>query len=201
MIEIKVEQRSEEWLTLRKGKITGTKLKEFFKSSNLDLIDTLISESHCTEEEDSFTNKAMQRGVDYEPVAKDHFEIINGIEIEEVGFCLSEEYDFLALSPDGFNKDRTIGVEIKCPSTKTHIKYIRMGGYPSEYKYQIFNYFLVNEKLESLYFVSYDDRFPPKPFYQFEIKRESIQDELNQTKEGLEKFWKKYLTYYKEITL
>ena len=37
-------QGSEEWKTVRRGMITGTRLKEVFKTDNLSLIDELIAE-------------------------------------------------------------------------------------------------------------------------------------------------------------
>jgi hypothetical protein len=39
MLIVDVEQGSQEWLRMRLGKITGTRLKEVFKSDNLPLID------------------------------------------------------------------------------------------------------------------------------------------------------------------
>ena len=44
MIEVDVKQRTPEWLKLRLGKITGTRLKEVFKKDDLPLIDTMIAE-------------------------------------------------------------------------------------------------------------------------------------------------------------
>jgi hypothetical protein len=200
MIEVKVEQGSQEWLRMRLGKITGTRLKEVFKSDNLPLIDEMIAEIISEEIEENFVNNAMQRGKDLEPVVRDLYTQVTGIEIEEVGFCLSEENDFLALSPDGFTPDRTGAIEIKCPSTKVHVKYIRQDSIPNEYKYQIFNYFLVNQDLEYLDFISFDDRFKIKPMYVKRIHRNEIQTELYNTNAELEKFCTKFLKYYEKIT-
>ena len=199
MIELKVQQRSLEWFEARLGKVTGTRLKNVFKSDNLSLIDELIAETVSQEIEESYVNEAMQRGIDYEPIAMAEFQRRFYTEIEDVGFCISEEHDILGLSPDGFSKDRKTAVEIKCPSTKAHVKFIRQNKLPNEYKYQVYCYFIVNPKLEVLHFVSYDDRFNVKPFHSIEITRESITDELKATTEGLIKFQEKYLKIYKEV--
>lgn len=201
MIEVKVEQGSQEWLKMRLGKITGTRLKEVFKSDNLSLVDELTAEIISEVIEENFVNHAMQRGKDLEPIVRDLYTQVTGIEIEEIGFCLSEENDFLALSPDGFTPDRKGAIEIKCPSTKIHVKYIRQDQLPNEYKYQVYNYFLVNQDLEYLDFVSFDDRFKIKPMYVKRITREEIQTELYHTNAELEKFCTKFLKYYEKITI
>jgi len=200
MIEVKVEQGSQEWLKMRLGKITGTRLKEVFKSDNLSLVDELTAEIISEVVEENFVNAAMQRGKDLEPIVRDLYTQVTGIEIEEVGFCLSEENDFLALSPDGFTKDRKGAIEIKCPSTKIHVKYIRQDQLPNEYKYQVYNYFLVNQDLEYLDFVSFDDRFKTKPMYLKRITRDEIQIDLYNTSAEVEKFCTKFLKYYEKIT-
>jgi hypothetical protein len=51
MIEVHVEQGSLEWLKLRLGKITGTRLKEVFKSDNLPLVYKMIAEIDSEEVE------------------------------------------------------------------------------------------------------------------------------------------------------
>ena len=200
MIEVKVQQGSHEWLKMRLGKITGTRLKEVFKSDNLPLIDEMIAEIISEEIEENYVNAAMQRGNDLEPIVRDLYTQVTGIEIEEIGFCLSEENDFLALSPDGFTADRKGAIEIKCPSTKVHVKYIRQDQIPNDYKYQVYNYFLVNKDLEYLDFISFDNRFKIKPMYVKRIHRNEILEDLAKTSEDLEKFCTKFLKYYEKIT-
>ena len=200
MIEVKVQQGSHEWLKMRLGKITGTRLKEVFKSDNLPLIDEMIAEIISEEIEENYVNAAMQRGNDLEPIVRDLYTQVTGIEIEEIGFCLSEENDFLALSPDGCTADRKGAIEIKCPSTKVHVKYIRQDQIPNDYKYQVYNYFLVNKDLEYLDFISFDNRFKIKPMYVKRIHRNEILEDLAKTSEDLEKFCTKFLKYYEKIT-
>jgi len=95
------------------------------------------------------------------------------------------KYDWLGFSPDGLVKDGngkyTHAIEIKCPNTSTHVKYIRMGGIPNEYKYQIFGAFIVCQDLMSLDFISYDTRFGIKPMHIYTIRREDIFKEISET--------------------
>ena len=199
MIEIDVKQGSEEWLKMRLGKITGTKLKEVFKPDNLPLIYKMIAEIDSEEIEETFTTKQMQRGKDLEPIAREIYQQVKDIEIEEIGFCLSDSNDYLAYSTDGFTKDRKGGIEIKCPNTETHVKYISQNQIPNEYKSQVHTAFLVNEKLEWLDFVSFDPRFKSKPMFIKRIERTEIDSILQQTKIELNKFITKFEKYYKKV--
>ena len=74
MIIHDVNQGSIEWFNIRKGKITGTKAKDVFKSSNLTLVDKMIAELGSDEVEEGHTSIAMQRGVDMEPIARKIYE-------------------------------------------------------------------------------------------------------------------------------
>jgi hypothetical protein len=75
-----------------------------------------------------------------------------------------------------------------------------MGGLPNEHKYQVYQYFLVNEKLQWLDFVSYDPRFTPRPLYIHRIERNDIIDELNTLEAEVVKFWAKFEKYFNQVT-
>jgi len=199
MIEIDVKQGSDEWLKMRFGKITGSRLKEVFKSDNLTLVDEMISEIDSELIDKSFVSVEMQRGKDLEPIARSIYEQIKEIKIDEIGFCLSDSNDYLAFSTDGFTECRTGGIEIKCPSTKTHVKYIRMNQIPNEYKYQVHCAFLVNKKLEWLDFVSFDDRFKSRPMWIKRVTRQEIESVLIEDQKEIDKFIIKFEKYYKQV--
>lgn len=200
MIEVKVEQGTPEWLKLKAGKITGTRLSNVFKSDNLSLVDELISEIVIGNIEEGYTSKSMQHGKDTENLVRLIYQEVKGINIEEVGFCLSEWNEYLALSPDGFTFDRIGGIEIKCPTPKIHVKYIRQNQVPNEYKYQVYNYFLVNEKLEWLDFISYCESFEAKPMFIKRVFRIDILNELTEISKEVNKFTKKLEKYYQQVT-
>lgn len=202
MIEIKVEQGTPEWRKMRRGKVTGTRLGCVFKADNLTLIDELIGEIGTDEdcEDEGYQSKAMADGKEDEPLAREVYMLATGIEIEEVGFCLSEWNEYLALSPDGFTPCRTGGVEFKCPTPKIHVKYIRQNQLPAEHRYQVYDYFLVNPELEWMDFVSFCKKFKPRPMFKKRVYRDDILNELADTKAGLEKFTEKLEKYYKQVT-
>jgi len=200
MTEVKVEQGTQEWLKLRLGKITGTRISDVFKSDNLTLVDELISEIVVDETADSYQSKAMAEGSENEPLAKQVYQSVTGIEIENVGFCIADWNDYLAISPDGFTKCRKGGVEFKCPTPKVHVKYIRQDQLPNEHKYQVYGYFLVNQDLEWVDFVSFCEKFKARPMFRKRIYRDDILKELAETKSGIEKFTQKLEKYYQQIT-
>lgn len=200
MKELELEQGTREWLEARKGKITGTRLKDVLKTDNLSLIYELIAELGSDEVEETFVSKAMQRGKDCEPVAISLYQHITGVVIDSVGFCVSEENDMLCVSPDGFTADRTGAIEVKSPNTSTHVKYILGDKVPSEYLPQVMTYFLVNTKLEWLDFISFDDRYKPKPIWIKRVTREELKDQLVEVNEKLDKFITKFNKYYEKIS-
>lgn len=199
MIITEIKQGTEEWHNAKLGKIGGTRFKDVFKANNLDLIDTLISEIGSETKEESYTNSYMEWGIENEPFAKLVYQEVTGNIINDMPLCKSEWNELLLLSPDGMTKDLKGAVEIKCPATKTHCKYIRMDKIPSEYKHQIYCYFIVNEKLEWLDFVSFDYRFKPQEMFIKRITREEISEELNTLKVEYLKFYEKFKKYKNQI--
>lgn len=77
-------------------------------------------------------------------------------------------------------------------------------GIPSEYKWQVVHYFVVNEKLEKLYFVVYDQRIidEDKKLYIVEVERknEILQQAIKEEMETLIAFRQKWIEW-KDIIL
>ena len=192
-------QGSFEWHQLRLGKITGSRLKKMMAKDNLSLIDELIAEEQVgIADDDEFVSDEMQRGIDMEPLAIQEYCNITGYTVEHPCFLQSEDWPILCQSPDGYI-GTTGAVEVKCPKTKTHVKYIRMGKIPNEYKEQVWSYFLVNPDLQWLDFVSYDPRLTVKPIWIHRVTREELAEELDAAKVELIKFIIKLESYKSEI--
>lgn len=192
---LNLEQGTQEWLDARTGVITGTRLKQVLGTQSKALLYELIAES-LAPAKDGGTSEAMERGSELESDALMVYEA-TGTVTEQVGFVLHDEYDWLGLSPDALVKKGKMyigAVEIKCPDTKTHIKYLEEAKIPSEYRAQVMQYFLVCDTLEWLDFVSYDPRIQV-PEYQMSIvrvTREELEDELDVARGKLEKFRAKW---------
>ena len=170
-------QGTYEWKEARHGLIGGTGLSDLMgakKVRDLALFDRLVSE-RCEDffDEESYINEAMQRGLDLEPEAREAAEQYLDIKFKEFGWCTNPDNPINGCSPDGFTEDLTQGLEIKCPGSAKHVSYIRGGGIPKEYFWQIINYFLVNNKLETMHFVSYRPENNKKPLFVHSVKKDT----------------------------
>ena len=199
-----VEQRSREWFEMRLGVITGSRCANVFKSANLSFVDELIAERLSGEIIESPTTQAMMHGIMMEPVALDEYRMRTGADAREIGFCIHDEHDWLAISPDALvyeNGTPIGGVEIKCPSTKKHVEYLRQGKVPAQCKSQVMHYFIVIDSLQWVDFVSFDPRIQ-KNLFIFRVDRNDPQVEmdLEMRKQSYLKFWDKLQTYERQIT-
>ena len=198
-----VEQRSKEWFEMRLGVITGSRCGNVFKSNNLPFLDELLAERLSGEIVESPTSKAMMHGIMMEPVALDAYRMATGNDAREIGFCIHDTMPYLAISPDAlvYENDEPIGgVEIKCPSTKNHIAYMRGGKVPSIYVSQVMHYFIVIDSLQWVDFVSFDPRIS-KSLFKFRVHRNDpdVQLDLEMRKQGYIKFWNKLIKYENQI--
>ena len=202
---LNVEQGSVEWLRARLGKVTGTRLGSVMGSKKVQegLIYELIAEQLTGQPEELFMNGAMVWGKEHEDDAIVAYEKQKKVRADRVGFCISDEFPYLGLSPDRLigKKTFTKGVEVKCPSTKTAVKYRREGGIPLEYRWQIVNYFLVCTTMKSLDFVVYDPRIvdPQLQLHIVSVKRADVKSELEEAKVRLVEFRTQWEEVYKKI--
>ena len=199
MIIHDVEQGSYEWHQIRLGKITSTRLKKVMAKDNMSLVDELIAEEETgLSDDDGFVSEDMQRGIDLEPLAIKEYESITGNTVTRYGIMQSDELPILCQSPDGYVGTEG-AIEVKCPRTKTHVKYIRQGKIPNDYKEQVWCYFMVNPNLKWLDFISYDPRLTKKPIWVLRVNREDVQDDVNTTWESLMAFNDKYMRLKEEL--
>jgi hypothetical protein len=106
---------------------------------------------------DKFVNQAMQWGVEKEPEAKEQYEQKTGRLIKDVGFVDHPKIEFCGASPDGLVDEGLI--EIKCPTTATHLNWILSGVVPDDHKPQMCLQALCTGR-PWVDFVSYDPRMP-----------------------------------------
>lgn len=160
-----MEQRTEEWIKCRLGKVTASRIadvvaktKTGYSASRANYMAQLVVERLTGTKAESFTNEAMQWGIDKEPEARAAYEAKTGELVEEVGFIEHPLIPMSGASPDGL-----VGidhmVEIKCPSTATHIDYIYERQPPQKYLYQM-QWQMACANKYSCDFVSYDPRMP-----------------------------------------
>jgi putative phage-type endonuclease len=174
----------EAWLEARKGKITGTRLKDIIaKKGGGKKIGfyELIAERIAIPADGEF---AMDRGTRLEDEAIQRFAQETGKEVDtNLVIWESDEHPDIAISPDGFISHGALGikeaVEVKCLASARHIEAFLTQQVPDDYYFQALQYFIVCETLQTLYFVLYDPRIPAKDFFFLTLTRETLQEEID----------------------
>jgi len=163
-------ESQEAWMNWRLGKVTGSRLKDvvnFRDSSTKAEIWRIAAEgiigSAAIAEEDLSSSQVMERGHALEPVAIERFAKETGKRVDNslVGWE-SEEDSRIAVSPDGVI-GKTAAVEVKCLLSPKHTEALYTRQIPKNtggYEEQRLQYFIANEKLQTLYYVFFHPDFP-----------------------------------------
>jgi len=127
-----MDQRSEEWFEIRRGKMTASNAQAIgANGKGLETyIYTLLAEKYSKNKE-HYTNSDIERGIVLEDQARMTYQITNE-DVEVVGFCEMDEY--VGCSPDGLVGDDG-GIEIKCPDDKNFFKLLVDGEKAIDSKY------------------------------------------------------------------
>lgn len=155
-----MDQRSPEWFQSRLGRVTASSFAEVMTGgkgkTRESLMLRLLAERLTGEREESFTTRAMQWGIDHEDTARSLYEIASGLEVEVPGYIALT--DQIGGSPDGLVGSDGI-IEIKCPSSHTHLRTMIAGKMPDDYLAQVHGYLWITGR-QACDFVSYDPRMP-----------------------------------------
>lgn len=159
---MEIKQGSPEWLALRAGRVTASKIANVLMAKTTagykNYMADLIVERLTGAKTESFTNAAMQWGVDQEPLARAEYEIKTGNFVDQVTFVEHPSIEMFGCSPDGLIGEDGL-VEIKCPNTATHIDYVMADKVPSNYVPQMQCHLAVTGR-KWCDFVSFDPRLP-----------------------------------------
>lgn len=164
-------QRSPEWFAARCGKVTASRLydvmartKSGYAASRQNYMAELICQRLTGKPEEEFTNAAMMRGTELEPVAREMY-ALNEFDavISEVGLIDHPTIAGFAASPDGLVNDDGL-IEIKCPNTWTHLQTLKTGVPKRQYLLQMHAQMMCTGR-KWCDFVSFDDRLPPELAY------------------------------------
>ena len=162
-----MEQRSEEWFATRCGKVTASKvadilatIKSGVSASRQNYLIELAIQRVTGVVEPSYTNAAMQWGVDTENQARAAYEVKTNNFVDQIGFVDHSEIANFGCSPDGLIDDAGL-VEIKCPNSSTHWEYFKSREVPRKYMIQIQTQLSVTDR-EWCDFVSFDPRMPER---------------------------------------
>jgi len=184
MIVTKFENQ-ENWLDARKGKITGTRLKDIvvkrgtgYKIGFYELIAEKLAIPESEFDGYIPNETPMNRGTRLQKYAMLRFEEETGKKVNgDIVMWSREDNSDIAISPDGVINDEE-AVEVKCLASSRHVEAFLTQKVPDEYEFQALQYFIVNEKLYTLYFIFYDPRIPAKDFFYLTINRSDVEEDI-----------------------
>ena len=190
LIYREVEQGSDAWLEIRRGKVTASrvadvmaKTKTGVSASRGNYLIELALQRVTGVIEPSYKNDAMQWGTDNEQTARTAFEVAHNVFVDQVAFVDHPTIKDFGCSPDGVIGDSLL--ELKCPyQSAVHWSYFK-DGCPSKYYTQI-QAQMSCTGAKSVWFVSFDPRMPARSqLYIEEVMREEefikkLEDEVKQ---------------------
>lgn len=189
---IDCKQGEPEWFAARIGVATASNFSKVLAKgqgvTRSRYLMQLLAEVATGQKADSYTSAQMQWGIDNEPEARQAYEMMFDVDVQQVGFCKHSAR--IGASPDGLVGDRGL-LEIKCPDTVTHLETIFSGKAPTEYKAQMQGQIWVCER-DWCDFVSYDPRVVNgNPFFCVRVNRDeeyikTLDAEVNRFVEELE---------------
>lgn len=195
----KYESR-EEWLAARRGKITGSRLKDIVvKRGTGKKIGfwELVAEGIGVAPDDE---SAMDRGSRLEAEALERFAKESGKKLDtSLVIWTREDDESIAISPDAFIGKKE-AVETKCLSSARHIEAYFTQEVPDEYEFQVFQYFIVNDTLKTLYLVFYDPRILVKDYFVLTINRKDKEEAIAQYLQYQKDTMKEVREYINQLT-
>lgn len=118
--ESDLPQRTDEWLLLRQGKITGS---NFGTAVDLNPHKSARQYQRDLRSQRPFKgNMHTQHGTFWEPRAIKEYEKLTGNSVREMGFAIPKKTPWIGVSPDGLVSNTVVDdfclLEVKCPSSK-----------------------------------------------------------------------------------
>lgn len=163
-------QGSPEWFQYKCGKVSASHISDVMAggkgTTRKNYLARMVAERMSDTPIETYSNSAMQWGIETEPQARNAYSFRKGVEVVEVGFIDHPEIEGYGCSPDGLVNEDGL-TEFKCPNTATHIATIlavKAGSSPKQvlgdkYYKQVQGQMDCTERVWCDY-VSYDPRMP-----------------------------------------
>lgn len=169
MTAIDCIQGSPEWLAVRCGRVTGSRVADVMAKLKrkdgesaarygykIEIVVEILTGRAATH----FMSDAMLWGVENEPFARAAYELKTDATVDDIGFAIHPDNKRFGASPDGIIGDDGL-LECKCPNTSTHLEYIIAGEVPEQYKPQMLAEMACTGR-KWVDFVSFDPRLPER---------------------------------------
>lgn len=198
---IECEQGSLEWFQHRLGSIGGSTISSVVakgqgknpSKTRKSLMCRLIGEILSGVNYEGYNNADMLRGSEQEPEARNMYEFINGVEVEQIG--LIKISDHKHYSPDGLCGDDGIA-EIKSRIPSVHVETILAGDIPAADRKQI-QWGLHICQRQWCDYISYSPLIADKPL--LVIKADRNEDLIKELNDGADQFIGEMLNLIKKI--
>lgn len=162
---LNVEQGSEDWYQARLGKWTASSFKKALTPTGKPSKQAeetnyrLVAEKIIGEPDETFQSDAMLRGQELEEEALRFLNFSLDTNFEPCGFVDSGKG--YGCSPDAIDREKKIGLELKCPLPHTQIKYLAAGVLPPEYFLQVHGSMWVLDDFDEWIFCSFHPLIKP----------------------------------------
>ena len=171
---------SPEHQAVRLGKVTASRLadvmartKTGWGASRANYMAQLLCERLTGTQAESYTNAAMQWGIDTEEQARAAYELVSGSKVSKIGFVPHPTIAMSGASPDGLVDDAGL-VEFKCPITATHIDTLLNESVDGKYLTQM-QWQMACTGRKWCDFVSFDPRLPSNmQLFMVRIDRDNV---------------------------
>jgi putative phage-type endonuclease len=161
------DQRTDEWFELHLGRVTASYMSavmDFRKtgdkgpgSNRIAYMGKKIAETLTgLIDQQGYVSPAMRWGNEKEDEARRAYEMAREVMVDRIGFGIHPQIDLFGASPDGLIGDDGM-LEIKCPETSTHIRWIEGQQSPEEHWPQMWAQMAVFGR-KWCQFISYDPR-------------------------------------------
>lgn len=196
MIFHDVLQNSDEWFDLRVGKVTTSNFGKFMANYGKAFGEPAkkyafrLAKEQVTgvkTDEESYSNKFMELGHEWEPVANSEYQDKTFNQVTNGGFCQHKKLKNVGGSPDGLVGSNG-GIEIKSVIDWTQRNTIKRNSFDPSYKWQILgNIWLCD--LEWLDFVSYGYNYTEsKKLFIHRVNRWDYLDDIEMIEIRLKQF-------------
>jgi len=192
---IDIEQNTDEWFELRRGKITSSNFGAImanygkaFGNPALEYAMRVAIESKTNRSIETYKNEWMDRGLELESDAREAYQDITFRDVFPGNYS---EIGRFGASSDGLTGEGMI--EIKCVKYNTHFERLVKGGFDTSYQWQIRGQMWLYDK-PWCDFVSYCPDFPHnKQLYIYRVERDhqeeqSLMNRLEEFEQVVDKY-------------
>lgn len=186
-MKIKTFPTIEDWMTYRRGLLTGSKVKDCLPKKNggakigkIRLVAELVSNPASEESQ-------MNIGRRLESEALARYQKETGKKVNtSLAIWQRDEVPQIAYSPDGYidSKKIEIAQEVKCLSAERHLEVFFSQEIPTDYWEQTRWAFVTNDALKQLDVIFYCPLIPAKDYFVITIKRKDIEAEIEELRKA-----------------